>query len=61
MNRLDVTEQIIAAKIRKGVKWADVAKALGKSKEWTTAGLLGQMTFTKEQADIVGKTFDLSA
>jgi cyanate lyase len=59
MNRLDVTEQIITAKIKKGIKWADVAKALGKSKEWTTAGLLGQMTFTKEQADVIGKTFDL--
>jgi cyanate lyase len=61
MNPLDVTEQIITAKIKKGIKWADVAKALGKSKEWTTAGLLGQMTFTREQAEIVGKMFKLSA
>jgi cyanate lyase len=61
MNRLDVTEQIITAKIKKGIKLADVAKTLGKSKEWTTAGLLGQMTFTREQAEIVGKMFELSA
>lgn len=61
MNRLDVTEQIVTAKMKKGIKWADVAKTLGKSKEWTTAGLLGQMTFTREQAEIVGKTFELSA
>ena len=61
MNRNDVTEQIVAAKIKKGIKWSDVATALGKSKEWTTAGCLGQMTFTKEQAAIVGKIFDLSA
>lgn len=61
MNRLDVTEQIIAAKIKKGIKWADVAKAVGHSKEWVTAGLMGQMTFTKAQAEIIGKTFDLSA
>ena len=61
MNRLDVTEQIITAKIKKSIKWAEVAKTLGKSKEWTTAGLLGQMTFTREQAEIVGKMFELSA
>lgn len=59
MNREDVTDLIVAAKIRLGVKWADAAKAIGKSKEWTTAGLLGQMTFTKEQAETVGKLFEL--
>ena len=61
MNRLDVTEQIITAKIKKGIKWAEVAKTLAKSKQWTTAGLLGQMTFTREQAEMVGKMFELSA
>src|SRR4051812_44228011 len=55
MNRCDVTEQIITAKLRKGIKWSEVARALGKSKEWVTAGCLGQMTFTREQAEIVGK------
>jgi cyanate lyase len=59
MDRMDVTEKIVAAKIRKDLKWADAAKALGKSKEWVTAGLLGQMTFTKEQAGILGKLFGL--
>ena len=61
MNRLDVTEQIVAAKIKKGVKWSDIAKAVGQSKEWATAGCLGQMTFTKEQAEAVGKLLGLSA
>lgn len=61
MNRNEVTEQIIAAKTRKGIRWADLAEALGKSKEWVTAGLLGQMTFTKEQAEILGAKLDLSA
>ena len=60
MNRLDVTEQIVAAKIKKGVKWGDIAKAVGQSKEWVTAGCLGQMTFTKEQAEAVGKLLGLS-
>ncbi|GMV56876.1 MAG: cyanate hydratase [Betaproteobacteria bacterium] len=60
MTRNEITEQIIAAKNRQGIKWADVAKAVGKSKEWTTAGCLGQMTFTREQAEAVGKIFGLS-
>jgi len=61
MNRIEVTEMIIAAKIRKGIKWVDVAREVGLSKEWVTAGCLGQMTFDKAQATTVGKIFDLSA
>ena len=60
MNRNDVTEQIIAAKIAKGIKWAAVAKKVGLSKEWVTAGCLGQMTFNDEQAAKLAKLFDLS-
>ena len=33
MNRNDVTEMIIAAKIKKGLKWEDVASKIGLSKE----------------------------
>ena len=44
MNRFEVTEAIVAAKIAKGLKWADVAKKVGQSKEWVTAAWLGQMT-----------------
>jgi cyanate lyase len=59
MNRNDVTEMIVANRIKKGIKWSDIAKKLGLSKEWTTAACLGQMTLTKKQADIVGKMLDL--
>ncbi|HVE22310.1 MAG TPA: cyanase [Acidocella sp.] len=59
-DRSDVTTLIRAAKVRKNLKWADIAKAVGQSKEWTTAACLGQMTFTKAQAEIVGKLFELS-
>lgn len=61
MNRNDVTEMIIEAKLKKGIKWADVAAKIGLSKEWVTAGCLGQMTFDEKQASIVGKIFDLPA
>jgi cyanate lyase len=55
MNRDDVTQQIIAAKTNKGLKWKDLADLLGTSKDWGTAALLGQMTLTKSQADAIGE------
>ncbi len=61
MNRLDVTELIIANKLKKGIKWEAIAQAVGQSKEWTTAGCLGQMTFTAEQAKAIGALLDLPA
>jgi len=61
MNRLDVTEKIITTKVSKGLKWADVASAVGLSKEWVTAACLGQMTLTAPQAATVGEIFGLSA
>ena len=60
MDRNDVTRKIVETTVRKGIKWADVAKAVGESKEWVTAGCLGQMPFTKAQADTVGDIFGLS-
>ena len=59
MNRNSVTEKILAAKVAKQIKWADVAKAVGLSKEWTTAACLGQMTLTATQAEEVAKLFGL--
>jgi cyanate lyase len=61
MTREDVTAQIVAAKQRKKIKWAQLAEAVGHSKEWTTAALLGQMTLTEAQAKKVGQMLDLSA
>jgi cyanate lyase len=59
MTREDVTDLIFSIKVQKGIKWADVAKKVGQSKEWVTAACLGQMTLTKEQAEKVGKIFGL--
>jgi cyanate lyase len=61
MNRLDVTEMIITNKLAKGIKWEEIAKAVGQSKEWVTAGCLGQMTFTAQQAETLGEMLDLPA
>ncbi|MEU5599515.1 hypothetical protein [Streptomyces sp. NPDC020298] len=61
MNRMTLTEQIIETRIRKGISWADVARELGASKEWVTAACLGQMTFSKDQAEKIVAIFELSA
>ena len=61
MNRHNVTEAIVAAKIKKGLKWAEISSKVGQSKEWTTAALLGQMAMTKKQADIAGELLGLNA
>jgi cyanate lyase len=60
MDRLDVTEKIIATKVSKGLKWSEVARKVGMSKEWVTAACLGQMTLNAEQADVVGELFGLN-
>ena len=61
MTRNEVTELIITHKLRKKLTWPQLAEAIGKSKEWTTAALLGQMTLTAEQAAKVGTLLDLPA
>jgi cyanate lyase len=54
MKREEVTQKIIATKTAKGLKWADVAARVGRSKEWTTAALRGQMPMSKEEAEVAG-------
>ena len=61
MNRNDVTEKIITVKVKKSIKWSDVAQKVGESKEWGTAACLGQMALTAEQAKVIGKIFGLDA
>jgi cyanate lyase len=61
VNRAQVTELVVMARIKKGLSWAKLAKAVGQSKEWTTAALLGQMQMTKQQAHAAGKLLGLPA
>jgi cyanate lyase len=59
-DRSEVTRMIRAAKVQKNISWTGVATAIGQSKEWTTAGCLGQMVFNKAQAEKIGAIFGLS-
>ncbi len=61
MTRNEVTEFIIAQKLRKQLSWLQLAEAISLSKEWTTAALLGQMTLNAEQAATIGELLDLPA
>jgi len=59
MTRNELTQQILISKLKKKIKWKDLAELVGQSKEWTTAALLGQMAMSAEQAQKVVKTLDL--
>lgn len=60
MTRAELTEKIVVAKIESGKKWSEIAEAIGQSKEWTTAALLGQMQMSPEQAAKAGELLGLS-
>jgi len=49
----------VTHRIKKGIKWSEIARKVGHSKEWTTAACLGQMTLAKKEAEIIGKLLDL--
>jgi cyanate lyase len=53
MERSDAVALILEARKAKGLTWKDLAAKVGKSKEWVTAGCLGQMTFSAEQAGVL--------
>ena len=60
MDRHQVTQKILSVKVARHMRWGDIAEEIGQSKEWTTAALLGQMTFNRQQADIAQRLFDLT-
>lgn len=61
MTRDEVTQLILTSKLKKKIKWTQLAETVGQSKEWTAAALLGQMALTAEQAEKVGAALDLPA
>ncbi|MEU8133419.1 cyanase [Streptodolium elevatio] len=50
MSKSDAAALVSAARIRRGLTWAEIAKELGAPLVWTTAALLGQHPMTREQA-----------
>lgn len=58
--RAELTEKIMMTKIHSGIKWTDIAEAVGQSKEWTTAALMGQVSMTSDEAKAAGQLLNLS-
>jgi cyanate lyase len=50
MHRAQATEAILEAKEGRGLRWADLAEAVGRSLVWTTSALLGQQRMAPEEA-----------
>jgi len=50
LTRTEAMEQILAAKQQKGLTFAQIAQAVGRSKEWTTAAIMGQATMSEQEA-----------
>jgi len=61
MMRSEVTEKILDAKRLKGLSWKEICKKIDpkQSEVFLTAGLLGQMKLTPDQAKKAAKLFGL--
>src|SRR6516165_3395806 len=53
MNRNEITEQIVVARLQKGLTWQELADAIDKPVVWTTAALLGQHPIPAELGKVV--------
>jgi cyanate lyase len=61
MTRDEITQQIIAARLAKGLTWQQLADAIGKPVVWTTAALLGQHPIPSEQGHKLVELLGLDA
>jgi cyanate lyase len=61
MTRNEVTEKIVLARLSRGITWAALAEAAGRSEVWTTSALLGQQTMATKEAAACGDLLGLSA
>ncbi|MEB3070066.1 cyanase [Mycolicibacter sp. MYC017] len=59
MNRDEITEQIVLARLAKGLTWQQLADAIGKPVVWTTSALLGQQPVPAESGEIVAELLGL--
>jgi len=60
MNKLLMTEEILAKKYASKKTWADIAGAVGLSEVFTTSACLGQNTLDKVAADKLGEVLNLT-
>jgi cyanate lyase len=53
MTRAEITEQIVVARLQKGLTWQELADAIDKPVAWTTAALLGQHPIPAELGKVL--------
>lgn len=58
-NRADVTAQIVAARLEKGLTWHELAAAIDKPVVWTVAALLGEHPVPVECGTVIAERLGL--
>lgn len=53
MNRNEITEQIVVARLAKGLKWQELADAIGRPVVWTTSAMLGEHPIPAELGTVL--------
>jgi cyanate lyase len=61
MTRPEITEQIVVARLGKGLTWQELADAIGRPVMWTTAALLGQHPIPAELGTVLVEMLGLDA
>ncbi len=59
MNRNEITEQIVVARLAKGLTWQQLADAIGRPLVWTTSALLGQHPIPAPLAHVLVEMLNL--
>ncbi|NEE00429.1 cyanase [Phytoactinopolyspora halotolerans] len=59
MPKADAAALIVAARVRRGLTWSELADAIGAPVVWSTAAALGQHPMTTEQAQRVCALLEL--
>lgn len=59
MNRIEITEQIIAARLARGLSWQELADAIKRPVVWTTSALLGQHPIPAELGEVLAELLGL--
>jgi cyanate lyase len=59
MNRTEITEQVVVARLRHGLTWQQLADAIDRPVVWTTSALLGQHPIPVVQAKVLAEMLHL--
>ena len=59
--RHEITEQIVTARLAKGLTWQQLADAIGRPVVWTTSALLGQHPIPADSARTLADMLGLGA